>query len=127
MGLAADSACLDPGDKSERNRPPCRDGGQMLDFQLQNSRAHPRTLSVADPKQDEGFKVVDRRLFTDQGELRKDVAEQERRDEEATARKTASAPQAASQANARVPAGRVIAPGGGVLTSQSEAAQTSAG
>jgi hypothetical protein len=41
---------------------------------------------LVEPKQDEGFKVVDRRLFTEEGELRKDVAEQERRDEEAAAR-----------------------------------------
>jgi Domain of unknown function (DUF1844) len=49
---------------------------------------------VPDPKQDEGFKVVDRRLFTEAGELRKDAVEQERRDEEAAkARKPApSAP-----------------------------------
>jgi hypothetical protein len=53
---------------------------------------------VPDPKQDEGFKVVDRRLFTEDGELRKDAVEQERRDEEAAnARKPApSAPKAAS-------------------------------
>jgi len=38
---------------------------------------------VPDPKQDEGFKVVDRRLFTEDGELRKDAVEQERREEEA--------------------------------------------
>jgi hypothetical protein len=44
--------------------------------------------SVAEPK-DEGFKVVDRRLFTEQGELRKDVVEQERRDEEAATKKAA--------------------------------------
>jgi len=43
---------------------------------------------VADPKQDEGFKVVDRRLFTEEGELRKEAVEQERREEEAAARKT---------------------------------------
>jgi Domain of unknown function (DUF1844) len=43
---------------------------------------------VAEPK-DEGFKVVDRRLFTEQGELRKDVVEQERRDEEAATKKAA--------------------------------------
>jgi len=46
---------------------------------------------VADPKQDEGFKVVDRRLFTEEGELRKDAVEQERREEEAAATKAASA------------------------------------
>jgi hypothetical protein len=47
---------------------------------------------VADPKQDEGFKVVDRRLFTEQGELRKDAAEQDKRwDEEANKKAAASA------------------------------------
>jgi Domain of unknown function (DUF1844) len=43
---------------------------------------------VAEQK-DEGFKVVDRRLFTEQGELRQDVIEQERREEEAASRKAA--------------------------------------
>ena len=38
---------------------------------------------MADSKQEETFKVVDRRLFTEDGQLRKDVVEQERRDEEA--------------------------------------------
>lgn len=38
---------------------------------------------VADPKPEETFKVVDRRLFTETGELRKDAVEQERRDQEA--------------------------------------------
>jgi hypothetical protein len=47
---------------------------------------------VSDPKNDEGFKVVDRRLFTEQGELRKEAVEQERRDEEAAAKKAAQAP-----------------------------------
>ena len=37
---------------------------------------------VADPKHDESFKVVDRRLFTEEGELRKDAVEQQRREEE---------------------------------------------
>jgi hypothetical protein len=45
--------------------------------------------SVAEPK-DEGFKVVDRRLFTEQGELRQDAVEQERREEEAAASKKAA-------------------------------------
>jgi Domain of unknown function (DUF1844) len=43
---------------------------------------------VADPKHEETFKVVDRRLFTETGELRKDVVEQERRDEEAAQKNT---------------------------------------
>jgi hypothetical protein len=50
---------------------------------------------VTDPKQDEGFKVVDRRLFTEEGELRKDAVEQERRDEEVASARKASAPTAA--------------------------------
>ena len=36
---------------------------------------------MADPKQDEGFKVVDRRLFTEAGELRKDALERESREQ----------------------------------------------
>ncbi|MGH9573999.1 MAG: DUF1844 domain-containing protein [Candidatus Acidiferrales bacterium] len=43
---------------------------------------------MAEPK-DEGFKVVDRRLFTEQGELRQDAVEQERREEEAATKKAA--------------------------------------
>lgn len=38
---------------------------------------------MADPKPEETFKVVDRRLFTETGELRKDAVEQQRREEEA--------------------------------------------
>lgn len=45
---------------------------------------------MADAKPEETFKVVDRRLFTETGELRKDAIEQERRDEEAAAHKAAS-------------------------------------
>lgn len=45
---------------------------------------------MADPKKDEGFKVVDRRLFTEEGELRKDAIEQERRDEEAATKAAAT-------------------------------------
>jgi len=55
---------------------------------------------VADPKQDESFKVVDRRMFTEQGELRKDAVEQERRDEEAASARKAAAPTAAKSAPA---------------------------
>jgi hypothetical protein len=75
---------------------------------------------VPDPKQDEGFKVVDRRLFTEDGELRKDAVEQERRDEEAAnARKPApSAPKAASPA----PAGAApLAPAGAADAAAAEA------
>jgi hypothetical protein len=55
---------------------------------------------VAESKNDEGFKVVDRRLFTEEGELRKDVVEQERRDEEAASKKAAQAKAAAVKAPA---------------------------
>src|ERR1700680_386581 len=96
----------------------CGDRGQMLNFPLQKRNA--RTSSVADPKQDEGFKVVDRRLFTDQGELRKDVVEQERRDDEPAARKAASASQAAAQTDSRAPSKGVLAPDGSALTAQRE-------
>lgn len=55
---------------------------------------------MAETKQEETFKVVDRRLFTEDGQLRKDVAEQQEREQEA-ARK-ASSSQSAQQ---RKPAG----------------------
>ncbi|MFZ0981203.1 MAG: DUF1844 domain-containing protein [Candidatus Acidiferrales bacterium] len=59
---------------------------------------------MPDPKQDEGFKVVDRRLFTEDGELRKDAVEQERREEEAAkARKPAPQPQSSSKSAATAP------------------------
>jgi len=54
--------------------------------------------------QDEGFKVVDRRLFTEDGELRKDAVEQERREEEAAkSRKPAPQPQSSSKSAATAP------------------------
>ena len=53
---------------------------------------------MADPKQEETFKVIDRRLFSEDGALRKDVVEEEeRREEEAAAR-------AANRAAANKPA-----------------------
>jgi Domain of unknown function (DUF1844) len=50
---------------------------------------------LAEPKQDEGFKVVDRRLFTESGELRKDAVERERHEEEVAK----SAPKPADKSN----------------------------
>ena len=38
---------------------------------------------MSEPKHDETFKVVDRRLFTAEGELRKEIAEQQDREHEA--------------------------------------------
>jgi len=58
---------------------------------------------VADPKHDEGFKVVDRRLFTEEGELRKDAIEQERREEE-SARKAQPSAQTKGRAFEKAPA-----------------------
>ncbi len=60
---------------------------------------------MADPKHEESFKVIDRRPFTAEGELRKEVVEQERREQESAeaARKTAAgsnAPNAAGSAAA---------------------------
>jgi hypothetical protein len=57
---------------------------------------------LAETKQDESFKVVDRRLFTADGELRKEVAEQQDREREsaphAAKAPAASAPGAGKQA-----------------------------
>jgi hypothetical protein len=39
-------------------------------------------MPLSEPKHDETFKVVDRRLFTPEGEFRKDVAEQQDREHE---------------------------------------------
>jgi Domain of unknown function (DUF1844) len=49
-----------------------------------------RIPPVADSKSEETFKVVDRRLFGEDGELRQDVVEQERRNEEAAEKKAAA-------------------------------------
>ncbi|HKV05605.1 MAG TPA: DUF1844 domain-containing protein [Candidatus Acidoferrales bacterium] len=68
---------------------------------------------MAEPKQDEGFKVVDRRHFTESGDLREGAVEQERREEEAAATKAASAKAAAKAASADVPAPRGAEPPAG--------------
>lgn len=46
---------------------------------------------MADQKQEESFKVVDRRLFTADGELRQEIVEQEKREQESAAAKKPSA------------------------------------
>lgn len=74
---------------------------------------------MADSKQDEGFKVVDRRLFTEQGELRKEVVEQERRDEELAAKKAVAAPATNAQQKKPTP------PEGGVLIAPEESSHKS--
>jgi hypothetical protein len=55
---------------------------------------------LAERKQEEEFKVVDRRLFTAEGELRHEALEEERRDREAAAAKAKPAAAAASGTNA---------------------------
>jgi Domain of unknown function (DUF1844) len=78
---------------------------------------------VPDPKQDESFKVVDRRLFTEDGELRKDAVEQERREEEAAkAHKPAPSAQSASKPAAPVSAGpALVAPAGAADAAEADA------
>jgi hypothetical protein len=68
---------------------------------------------VADSQRDEGFKVVDRRLFTEAGDLRQGVVEQERRDEEAAAAKAETVRQEKSRADAKKPQATVISVPGG--------------
>src|ERR1700730_5612836 len=78
-----------------------------------------RERPLSEPKHDETFKVVDRRLFTPEGEFRKDVAEQQDREHESassasaaqTARHNASVKDAAATApGAAKPAARESAP-----------------
>src|ERR1700736_2740613 len=66
-----------------------------------------REKPLSEPKQDETFKVVDRRLFTPEGEFRKDVAEQQDREQE-----SASSVSAAQGARSAVPAKDSIAGSG---------------
>jgi hypothetical protein len=64
-------------------------------------------MPLSEPKRDETFKVVDRRLFTPEGEFRKDVAEQQDREHE-----TASTIGAAQTARNAPPAKGAPAPAG---------------
>jgi hypothetical protein len=63
---------------------------------------------VADSKHEETFKVVDRRLFGEDGELRKDVVEQERRNEEAAEKKAAAQAQEKAKVAAASSAGKAV-------------------
>jgi hypothetical protein len=65
-----------------------------------------RIPAVADSKNEETFKVVDRRLFGEDGELRQDVVEQERRNEEAAEKKAAAQAEAKAKAAAASSAGK---------------------
>jgi Domain of unknown function (DUF1844) len=55
---------------------------------------------LADPKHEESFKVIDRRPFTAEGELRKEVVEEEERRETEVAAKIAATKEAAAKSNA---------------------------
>ncbi len=59
---------------------------------------------MADPKQEETFKVIDRRHFTESGEVRPEAADLDRREEEAAAKRAASHPLAPPKAEPASPA-----------------------
>ncbi|MGA7853331.1 MAG: DUF1844 domain-containing protein [Candidatus Acidiferrales bacterium] len=79
---------------------------------------------MADAKHEETFKVIDRRLFGEDGELRKDVVEQERRDDEAAEKKAAS--QAQQKAKAAASAPKPAAPAASTSAQQGGFAQPAA-
>ena len=78
---------------------------------------------MADSKPEETFKVIDRRHFTEQGDLRQEVVEQEKREEEDAAKKASTAPppktqpkpaanaQGAAKASAPAQGGVIVPPG----------------
>jgi Domain of unknown function (DUF1844) len=77
---------------------------------------------VADSKNEETFKVVDRRLFGEDGELRQDVVEQERRNEEAAEKKAAAQAEAKATAAAASSAGKATpAPAANPLAANADA------
>jgi Domain of unknown function (DUF1844) len=78
---------------------------------------------VTDPKHEETFKVIDRRLFNEDGKLREDVLEQEKREEEAAKKAAAKNPPASAKAPA--PAASET-PEKSVAGSESGAAETQA-
>lgn len=77
---------------------------------------------MADSKHhEETFKVIDRRHFTGDGELRKDMVEQDRRDEEAAKKATPAAAPAGTQSGVGASAG-----GNKILTHSGEEHVTAA-
>jgi uncharacterized protein DUF1844 len=70
-------------------------GGAKLRIQHAGFEHRLRENPLSEHKHDETFKVVDRRLFTQDGELRKEVAEQQDREREAAAH-AAAAPAAST-------------------------------
>jgi hypothetical protein len=59
--------------------------------------------TLADHKQDESFRVIDRRPFTSEGELRKDVVEEQEREIKREAAKTPAAPAGETKAPVNPP------------------------
>jgi hypothetical protein len=85
-----------------------------------------RIPAVADSKHEDTFKVVDRRLFGEDGELRQDVVEQERRDEEAAEKKAAAQAEAKAKAAAASPTGKATSAPANPSAANADA-QTAAG
>lgn len=84
----------------------------MLNCSLKKNRTEPpREIPLSDSKQEESFKVVDRRLFTAEGELRKEVAEQQDRERETVAAAPPAPPAASAPVAADSPAGNCAATG----------------
>ena len=76
---------------------------------------------MADPKHDESFKVIDRRPFTADGELRKEVVEENRRESEVAAKIAATKEAAAAKTNAER---QTAAPEAASLVADEAAAET---
>ncbi|MGH9793290.1 MAG: DUF1844 domain-containing protein [Candidatus Acidiferrales bacterium] len=64
---------------------------------------------MSDHKPEETFRVIDRRLFTNEGELRKEAVEEERKQEAAQAQQAAAKP-ATPASLSNTPSGAVAAP-----------------
>ncbi len=65
---------------------------------------------MSDHKQDDSFRVIDRRPFTSEGELRKDVVEEQQREAKAEAAKAPPSPPEKAKAPANAPATGAGAP-----------------
>lgn len=76
---------------------------------------------MADPKREETFKVVDRRLFTEDGDLRKDAADLERREEETKSRQEIASHLSEKPAAANAAESSSVAPGVDAATQSSGA------
>jgi Domain of unknown function (DUF1844) len=68
-----------------------------------------REIPLSESKQDESFKVVDRRLFTPEGEFRKEVAEQQDRERETAPAATPPGTVVAATTTGAVGGGTIVA------------------